>query len=89
MKHVTLVLLAFALFACGSKKEKKQTETAAKPVISVVNYPLYYFAERIGGNHIELMYPIPEDVDPAYWVPDSESLTIFQESDIIFTNGAN
>ena len=89
MKKLLLILLTLGLLACGSKKENKQSETSSKPVISVVNYPLYYFAERIGGEHIELAFPIPEDADPAYWVPNSESLTIFQESDIIFTNGAN
>lgn len=89
MKHLALILLALGLFACGSKKETKQTEENSKPVISVVNYPLYYFAQRIGGDLIDLKYPIPIDVDPAYWVPDSESLSIFQNSDILFTNGAN
>jgi zinc transport system substrate-binding protein len=54
-----------------------------------VNYPLHYFAQRIGGDLIQLEYPIPEDVDPAYWVPDEKALEVHQSADIIFTNGAD
>lgn len=89
MKHFLLLLFALGFVACGSKKETKQTEEIAKPVVSVINYPLYYFAQRIGGDLIDLKYPIPTDVDPAYWVPISESLTVYQESDLVFVNGAN
>jgi len=89
MKQLLLILLTLGLFACGSKKENRQTENTKKPIVTVVNYPLYYFAQRIGGDHIDLKFPIPADVDPAYWVPDSEGLTVFQESDLLFTNGAN
>ncbi|MBK3517806.1 metal ABC transporter substrate-binding protein [Carboxylicivirga marina] len=89
MKNLLLVLLACSFFACNVKKENKQSEQPSKPVVSVVNYPLYYFTERIGGAYIDLKYPISEGVDPAYWMPDSESLSILQRSDVLFTNGAN
>ena len=43
--------------------------------VYVVNYPLAYFAERIGGDLIRVEFPAPSDVDPAYWTPDAERST--------------
>ena len=40
--------------------------------IYVVNYPLKSFAERIGGKHVDVVFPAPGDVDPAYWMPDKK-----------------
>lgn len=89
MKNLPLLLIVFCLFSCGSKKNNKKKIAADKPVVSVVNYPLCYFTERIGGDFVELNFPIDQGTDPAYWVPTSESLSSFQKSDVIFTNGAN
>ena len=38
-----------------------------KLVVYTVNYPLQYFAERIAGDHAEVHFPAPVDVDPAFW----------------------
>jgi len=54
----------------------------------VVNYPLQYFAERIGGEHINVVFPAPADVDPAYWMPDPPTITAYQQADLILLNGA-
>jgi len=56
--------------------------------ICVVNYPLKYFAERIGGDHVSVILPIPRDVDPAYWTPDVATIAALQKADLIFLNGA-
>jgi len=56
--------------------------------IYVVNYPLKYFAERIGGDHVKVEFPAPADVDPAYWNPDLENISAFQKADLILINGA-
>ena len=55
----------------------------------VVNYPLQYFAERIGGEHINVVFPAPGDVDPAYWMPDTPTITAYQQADLILLNGAH
>ena len=56
--------------------------------VYVVNYPLAYFAERIGGDLIRVEFPAPSDVDPAYWTPDAESVVAYQSADVILLNGA-
>jgi zinc transport system substrate-binding protein len=56
--------------------------------VYVVNYPLQYFAERIGGAHVEVSFPAPREVDPAYWSPDAETIAGYQSADLILLNGA-
>lgn len=84
---VLIVLLA--LNGCNQQKASTTTTTLAGKIrVAVVNYPLKYFTERIGGDLTEVLYPVQEDVDPAYWNPGEEALGILQEADVIFLNGA-
>jgi zinc transport system substrate-binding protein len=63
---------------------------AADPiVVYAVNYPLAWFAERIGGDEVRVVFPAPADVDPAFWQPDSDTVRDFQRADLILLNGAD
>jgi len=64
----------------GSKRDK--------PTVAVANYPLKYFTERIVGNHVEVIFPIPSDIDPAFWIPEPNGVLAFQSADVILLNGA-
>lgn len=57
-------------------------------VVYTVNYPLQYFAQRIGGDEVEVSFPVPAEVDPAMWTPDIETVSAFQKADVILLNGA-
>ena len=62
---------------------------AAPPLnVHVVNYPLKYFAERIGGDHVRVHFPVPADIDPAYWLPRIKDIANYQQADLILLNGA-
>jgi len=62
---------------------------ATEPIeLYVVNYPLKYFAERIGGGRVNVMFPAPKNVDPAYWSPDVATVGAYQKADMILLNGA-
>jgi len=66
-----------------------QNSYAAAPLnVYVVNYPLKYFAERIGANHVKVEFPAPPDVDPAYWNPELMDISAYQKADLILLNGA-
>lgn len=56
--------------------------------IYVVNYPLKYFAERIGGPHVKVTLPVPPNVDPVYWTPSIADIGAYQQADLILLNGA-
>jgi zinc transport system substrate-binding protein len=61
---------------------------ADKLVVYTVNYPLQYFAQRIAGEHAEVIFPGPIDADPAFWQPDAATIGAFQRADLILLNGA-
>lgn len=57
--------------------------------IYVVNYPLKYFAQRIGGDYVEVVLPVPAGTDHAYWIPDIGTISAYQKADLILLNGAS
>ena len=86
------------LVACAGPKEgapgdetpeAQASAFAAAPLtVYTVNYPLAYFAERIGGERVEAVLPAPPDVDPANWSPDPDTVAAYQGADLILLNGA-
>jgi len=80
-----LVLAAIAGVHCALPKRVMAQDRLN---VYVVNYPLKYFAETIGGPYVTARLPIPRDVDPAYWQPNVEEIGAYQKADLILLNGA-
>ena len=77
------------MISCSSdKKQAKNEKSDQKPLVAVVNYPLFNFATMIGGDIVEVFFP-QIDGDPAYWEPDNSSIETFQNADLILLNGAD
>ena len=59
--------------------------------IYTVNEPLRYMAERlVDSSWAKVVFPAPDDVsDPAYWEPDADLITAYQQADLILLNGAD
>ncbi|MEL7484206.1 MAG: metal ABC transporter substrate-binding protein [Planctomycetota bacterium] len=74
----------------GADTGSSATAAAASDafVVQTVNYPLAYFAERISGGHCDVRFLAPADGDPAFWMPDRESIVQLQSADVILANGA-
>lgn len=87
MDKIFLVIALCVLISCGSKKTKEEAQMNEKPRVAVVNYPLYYFAKTIGGDHFRIYFPAI-DGDPAYWKPNAKQVSDFQNADLILANGA-
>lgn len=87
---ILLTVLALVLAACGDRGTVPTTAKAGTgtPTIATVNYPLAYFAERIGGDAVDVVFPAPADEDPAFWDPDDDALELYQSADRILLNGA-
>lgn len=62
---------------------------AERLTVYTVNYPLQYFAERIAGDHAEVVFPAPADIDPAFWKPDAATIGAYQRADMVLLNGAD
>ncbi len=85
-------LTGVVLLASGCTSESGVPEvvptTSKKPQVYTVNYPLAYFAERIGGDLIDVTFPAPADANPADWNPDAAAIAAYQSADLILLNGA-
>jgi zinc transport system substrate-binding protein len=57
-------------------------------VVFATSYPLAYFAERIGGDATEVLFPVPAGVDPAHWNADPETIAQAQAADLLLRHGA-
>ena len=82
-KYILVLLVTVTIFALSLPADAKE-----KLTIYTVNYPLAYFSERIGGGHVQVVFPIPADEDPAFWNPTIEQVRQFQKADLIILNGA-
>lgn len=90
----TLILTLAVLIGCSEQTEqtdaRRSSQASDAPLsVYVANYPLQYFTERIGGAQVEVSFPVPAGVDPAYWKPSPEEVTAFQSANIILLNGAS
>ncbi|WP_373409265.1 metal ABC transporter substrate-binding protein [Yoonia sp.] len=59
-----------------------------RPVVATANYPLAYFAERLGGGAADVLFPVPADADPSFWRPGIAEIAAIQAADVIALNGA-
>ncbi|RBP45712.1 zinc transport system substrate-binding protein [Roseimicrobium gellanilyticum] len=69
-------------------KPKTQTSVSGLIQIQAANYPLAYFADRIGGPEVKVHFLAPADEDPAFWQPTEADIAALQKADLIVLNGA-
>lgn len=51
-------------------------------------YPLYDFAARIGGEHVQVTSLVPAGVDPHDWSPKSQDIIQLSKAQLFIHNGA-
>ena len=81
MRTVLGLTTVLATLGCGGPEEQDGGSPESprdSPTVYTVNYPLAYFAERIGGDHVAVGFPAPADVDPAFWQPDDTTISAYQ-----------
>lgn len=85
-----VAVLAFALSGCeGEGLEPPAASAGAGPLsVYAVNEPLRSFGQRIGGDVVEVTFPAPRDVDPAFWSPTAEEVAAYQGADLVLLQGA-
>ncbi len=93
LRGLPALLLASTLAGCGESQPGEEAPGVVrgdgKLTVYTVNYPLQYFAQRIGGDLVQVEFPAPPDIDPAYWEPDAETIAAYQGADLILLNGAH
>jgi len=89
MKVVAILCLGLLAIGCSAEKEvEPSARDEGRLKVGAVNYPLTYFASRIGGDLVDVIYPVPGNIDPAFWKPSAEDVGAFQSADFVLLNGA-
>lgn len=82
------LLAAFSIVLLVASAEEPAAQARVSSHVVVVNNPLLYFAERIGGGELDVRLPAPQEGDPAQWKPSVDELLAMQGADLILLNGA-
>ena len=80
------------LLAAGCRSNEAQPAPGRNGTLPAtayaVNYPVAYFAQRLAPDELQVVFPAPPAVDPAFWKPAPEVIGQFQEAGVILLNGA-
>ena len=87
-KHFIFAFSLIVVFLGCSETKTGPEEKKTKEVYTV-NYPLYYFTKRMAPEGVEVFFPVPKDIDPAFWVPNTQETLSFVKADLIILNGAD
>jgi zinc transport system substrate-binding protein len=80
--RITIGLMSFLALICDP------ATIIAKPTVYVTSYPLKRFAESIASNSVHIVFPVPADMNPIFWMPDPGTIADMQKADLIVLNGA-
>ena len=84
MKWLTAALLALVLIAPGCRKHEQPN---GKLQVVTTLFPLYDFARRIGGDHVQVSLLLPPGVEPHSFEPRPEDMVRVNHADLfIYTN---
>jgi zinc transport system substrate-binding protein len=92
--HFSLIIFHLSLLVLFNGCAEKEDEGGASPssertaVVSVSNYPLQYFTERL-APWIDVQFPAQVVGDPAFWKPSVVDISSMQEADLVILNGAS
>ncbi|MDP6634766.1 MAG: metal ABC transporter substrate-binding protein [Phycisphaerae bacterium] len=84
-KHAC-ILLAVTILGCSNTETPQQR---AIPEVYTTFYPTTYFAQRIAGDLVKIICPLPADKDPITWMPNTATIAAYQQADLILVNGAD
>jgi zinc transport system substrate-binding protein len=89
-RSAACAVLTLLLAGCGGPEAPQSTAAEVDPRLSVyaVNYPLAWFAERIGGDAVRVTLPVPGGTDPARWQPGPEAIAGLRDAELLLLNGA-
>lgn len=90
---VGILLLAIAFPGCTSSQEAGKNEATGadqsdKVQVIASFYPLYDFAQKIGGERVEVTNLVPAGTEPHDWEPSTTDIRTLENADILVFNGA-
>ena len=92
LRRVALALCACLLFTtvfvgCGTEASDEPVDPNKLQVMASF-YTMYDFAQKIGGEHVQVTCMVPSGTEPHDWEPSTKDITRMEQSDVFIYNGA-
>ena len=91
LASLLMSVVVLALAACGSNDDtatsKETSSTSEKLTIHTTVYPLQYFAERIGGDYVNVKSIYPAGANEHSFDPTQKDMIALADSDLFFYIG--
>lgn len=87
-KRGILVLAAVAALNMHAFAAEEATDVGEKLKVMASFYPMYDFAEKIGGDYVEVTNMVPAGTEPHDWEPTATDIKNLEEADVFIYNGA-
>lgn len=87
---LTVVVIAIVAFILLTNEPTSPTVAPPQgpPTVYTTFYPTTYFVQRIAGDRVRVVCPVPADEDAIFWMPDDATIQAYQRADLIVINGA-
>ena len=89
--YIRLLLVALLIAVLASGCAYSNDEVLVKGKVNVVTsfYPLYDFAQKIGGEFVHVVNLVPAGVEPHDWTPKAKDMKNIVDADSFIYNGAD
>ena len=92
LRRVALALCACLLFTtvfvgCGTEASDEPVDPNKLQVMASF-YTMYDFAQKIGGEHVQVTCMVPSGTEPHDWEPSTKDITRMEQTDVFIYNGA-
>ena len=84
---IRLPLLLAVLIAVVGCRPSSNDPSDGRPVVYTTFYPLYDFAQKIGGDKVQVRCLIRPGIEPHDWEPSARDLADLSKSDLFLCNG--
>lgn len=86
---VILGVASMALFAsgCGNTNIAGSVQESGKLSVYTTIYPLYYVADRIGGEYVSIKNVVPAGVEPHDYEPTAQDMVAISKANVLIYNG--
>lgn len=84
---ILVLMLSIALSGCTGSQPKQAMEDGKINVVASF-YPLYDFASKIGGAHVNVINLVPTGVEPHDWSPKGQDMSNLSKADLFIYLGA-
>ncbi|MDK2918884.1 MAG: zinc transport system substrate-binding protein [Candidatus Petromonas sp.] len=84
-----MIMLVAGACSIQQRPQTSAEERDGKLLVYASIYPMYDFAQKIGGDKIDLRMMVPPGAEPHDWEPTAKLMAQMEKADVFIYNGVN